>query len=293
MHSYLRAIGFSKIKSRNELDQIIGTIMESPDDKRVLPLSAKHRFVQFSKDFADNVGISIRGEYDEKGFFHLEHYYPYGIGQMISSKEIVMINKRVDTDAYTGMCDDMRLGVSLIFYLQNMVDYLKSNASGNTGRLVNISLSALSLEGKVLLGVNNNKTSSHKMNTESSLRNKLIAEAHNGDQEAIDNLTIDELDVFAMINRRMKTEDVYSLVESSFIPYGSESDNYTIIGTIMNWHTITNSYSQEAVYCLLINCNDLTFPVYINSNDIVGEPMIGRRFKGVIWMQGNVDFAEI
>lgn len=293
MHSYLRAIGFSNISTRNEMDQILGTIMDSPDDKKVIPIASKHHFVQFSKEFADSIGISIRGEYDEKGFFHLEHYYPYGTCRMISSKEIVMLNKRVDTEAYTGMCDDMRLGVSLIFYLQNMVDYMKSNASGNTGRIVNICLSALSLEGKVLLGVNTNQVSTHNRNAESSIRNKLITEARNGNQDAIDSLTIDELDVFAMINRRIRNEDVYSLVESSFIPYGSESDNYTIIGTIMNWHTLTNKYTNETVYCILINCNNLTFPVYINKEDITGEPMIGRRFKGNIWMQGNVDFTEI
>ena len=37
-------------------------------------------------------------------------------------------------------------------------------------------------------------------------------------------------------------------------------------------------------------CNDLYFDVCINAADLIGEPQTGRRFKGVIWMQGQVNF---
>ena len=293
MHRYLRAVGFSDINSRTDFEKILGIIMESPTFKHTLSLEHKHRLVQFNKDFGEGMGISVVGEYDERGFFYLNYYTPYAISNLISSKEIVMINKRVDTDAYTGMCDDMRLGVSLIFYLQNIVDYRKSSIAENTGRIVNICLSALSIEGKVLLGICTDEYAERKNIIENKRRNKLIAEARNGDQDAIDSLTIDELDVYASVMKRAKSEDIYSIVDTSFIPYGSESDNYTIIGTITNWNLLTNPATNEKVYYLLINCNDLIFPVYINELDLIGEPMIGRRFKGNIWMQGNIDFTEI
>lgn len=293
MHRYLRAIGFSNINSRTDFEKILGIIMESPTSRYTLSLEHKHRLVQFNKDFCEGLGISVVGEYDERGFFYLNYYTPYAVSSLISSKENVMINKRIDTDAYTGMCDDMRLGVSLIFYLQNIVDYKKSNITENTGRIVNICLSALSIEGKVLLGICNDEYTEKKNIIENKRRNKLIAEAKNGNQDAIDSLTIDELDVYASVVKRAKYEDIYSIVDTSFIPYGSESDNYTIIGTIINWNLMTNPATGEKVYYLLINCNDLVFPVYINELDLIGEPMIGRRFKGNIWMQGNIDFTEI
>lgn len=293
MHRYLRSIGFSNINSRKDFEKILGIIMESPTSKHTLSLGHKHRLVQFNKDFMDGLGISVVGEYDEKGFFYLNYYTPYAVSNVVSSKEIVMINKRIDTDAYTGMCDDMRLGISLIFYLQNIVDYKKSSIKENTGRMVNICLSSLSTEGKVLLGLSNDKASDKKITQETRRRNKLIAEAKNGNQDAIDSLTIDELDIYASVIKRVKYEDIYSIVENSFIPYGSESDNYTIIGTIINWSTITNDFTKENIYSLLVNCNDLVFPVYINESDLIGEPMIGRRFKGNIWMLGYIDFTEI
>ena len=75
------------------------------------------------------MGIALRGEYDENDKFHIEHYFPYYSANVVSTNDLVMINKRVDTDAYTGMCDDYRLGVSLIFYLQNAIDYMKASSN--------------------------------------------------------------------------------------------------------------------------------------------------------------------
>jgi hypothetical protein len=50
--------------------------------------------------------------------------------------------------------------------------------------------------------------------------------------------------------------------------------------------------TNEKIYILRICSNELTFDVSINIIDIYGEPQIGRRFKGVIWLQGNINFPE-
>ena len=47
---------------------------------------------------------------------------------------------------------------------------------------------------------------------------------------------------------------------------------------------------RDRIYSFLIECNDLPFQVAINKMDLLGEPAVGRRFKGEIWMQGLVDF---
>lgn len=293
MHSYLRAIGFSNIKNRKELDKVIGIVLDQPTEKKSTRISKNEVMTEVMKNFGDNIGFAIRGIYDEKGFFHLEHYFPYLIGHMVTAKENVIINKRVDTDAYTGMCDDLRLGVSLIFYLQNAIDYMETKGMEDTGRYVSLTLSALSIEGKILLGVDSTEQQRKNHSAQAKKRSQLIAEAKAGNQEAIDSLTIDDIDMYAMISRRAKKEDIYSIVDNCFIPYGSESDNYSIVGTILNWKSIVNVYTQEEVYILFISCNDLNYSICINKKDLQGEPMVGRRFKGNIWMQGKVDFTEL
>ena len=38
-------------------------------------------------------------------------------------------------------------------------------------------------------------------------------------------------------------------------------------------------------------CSDIILRVCINKSDLFGEPKEGRRFKGVTWLQGHVDFT--
>mgnify|MGYP002508789945 CR=1 FL=1 len=38
-------------------------------------------------EFGSQIGIAIRGEYDEKGFFYMEHYFPYCESRLITSSE--------------------------------------------------------------------------------------------------------------------------------------------------------------------------------------------------------------
>ena len=76
------------------------------------------------------------------------------------------------------------------------------------------------------------------------------------------------------------------------MPYGIESDQYTILGEIMNWKLLQNEYTGENVYALDIVCNDIPFSVCINQKDLLGEPAVGRRFKGSIWLQGSICYER-
>ena len=91
------------------------------------------KYIEYTRYYAENVGVIVRGECDEKGSFHFSHMFPFLTPKMESCRgEDVFINKKVDSDAYTGMVDDSRMGVSLIFYIQNVVDYL-NNRDGIKG----------------------------------------------------------------------------------------------------------------------------------------------------------------
>ncbi len=293
MHSYLRSVGFSNIKTRKDLEQIIDMVMAQPTEKYITREKNNYVLAELVKNFSDRFGIVVRGEYDEKGEFHLEHYYPYFKGQQVSIKEELAINKRVDTDAYTGMCDDLRIGVSLIFYLQNVIDYIDSVEKNVwNGRAVSVMLAGLATEGKILLGtVKESKKDSGIIN-DNKQRTQLLAEAKKGNQEAIDSLTIDDIDLYAMVSKRIRYEDIYSIVDSTFIPYGSESDNYTIIGNILEVSKLQNEFTKEYIYNLVVECNDIVLEICINEKDLLGKPEPGRRFKGNIWLQGMATFIE-
>lgn len=291
MHSFLKTIGFRNIKSRKEVEQLVRLVIEQGTERYMATLGGKTMFAEILLEVAEQVGIALRGEYDENGTFHMEHYYPYMKGQNVSSNEAVFISKRVDTDAFTGMCEDYRLGVSLIFYLQNVTDYI-SGGYPEGRREHPITLAALASEGKILLPTVSMTEVPVKEPVDTSGRTKLIEAARNGDKEAMEALTIDDIDLYAQISKRLKTEDIYSIVETTFIPYGSESDNYTILAIIESVSECVNRITGEELYCMDLRCNDLCFPVCISKKDLFGEPKIGRRFRGNIWMQGTVEFGR-
>ncbi len=76
------------------------------------------------------------------------------------------------------------------------------------------------------------------------------------------------------------------------MPYGVECDQYSILGEIIECEKIQNALTGEHLYVMTINCNELIFDVCINEADLLGEPAEGRRFKGIVWMQGYINFPE-
>ena len=123
-------------------------------------------------------------------------------------------------------------------------------------------------------------------------RNYLIAAAREGDEDAIETLTLEDMDMYTTISRKIQKNDIFSLVDTYFMPYGVECDQYSVLGEITEFRLVTNDITGEKVYILTILCNELTFDVCINEKDLYGEPQVGRRFKGSIWLQGYINFPE-
>ena len=52
-----------------------------------------------------------------------------------------------------------------------------------------------------------------------------------------------------------------------------------------------NSITKEKIYVMKIEANRIIFDLCINEKDLLGEPKVGRRFKGKVWLQGRVCFS--
>lgn len=293
MDTYFRAIGISNIEKGKKMDNLLGEVMTNYNFKSERYFNRREKFVEVSKVFSKNLGITVRGYYDNKNFFHIEHYFPFVVNDDISMKEEVYFSKKIDNVAYNCMCDDMRLGVALIFYLQNVADYMSSYDSAKSETIAfPIALSGLCISGKILLPVQKNNDSIAKYNKRKKIKNNLLDEAKKGNQEAIDKIAINEIDTYEKISKRTKIEDIYTIVENSFYPCGSEQDKYTMLGTIKDYKIEVNSMTNEEVYLLFVECNEVLIKVSINKNDLLGIPMVGARFKGNIWLQGYVEFDD-
>lgn len=292
MHSYLRAIGFSSIKDGSDIRDLIQDVFYEYDVRNVSKEDKGLAFVEYSKSFGPDMGITVCGMLDREGF-HQEYYFPYLNGSGITTTDEIVVEKRGGNESFSGICEDIRVGVSLIFYLQNAAKYKRENIMGNLlNQNISATISGLSLQGKILLPVCINEKLTRSEREAARKRSRLIAEARQGNEEAIESLTLEDIDMYTTITRRIQQEDVFSIVETYFMPYGAECDQYHIMGEIKSIQKVENDYTKEKIYKMNLDCNDLNFDICINKKDLLGEPEVGRRFKGVVWLQGCVNFPE-
>lgn len=289
----MRAIGFSEYTDRKKLKELlVDVIMNS--DKRGYTMNQEDVMLgEFCKNFADNMGIAVCGEFDENDKFIYDYYYPYLIGNGITSYEDVSVERHAAKDSYSGVCDDMKVGISLIFYLRNRIPYVKAQATGKLPiRGTTVTFSGLSVSGSIIMPILKNEEEKERIKKNSANRNNLLAAARKGDEDAIETLTLEDMDMYTTISRRIQNEDIFSLVDTYFMPYGVECDQYSVLGEIENVRLVTNHVTGEKIYILTICTNELTFDVCINIIDLFGEPQVGRRFKGTIWLQGFINFPD-
>ena len=291
MHSYLRAVGFSEIKKRREIEEIIKEVIETYDEKNVVEDYEDGIFAEFSKNYGCDCGITVCGQYDENNEFHVEYYFPFFRGTGITTDENVVVERHTAQQSFAGACDDLRIGVTLIFYLQNAAEYMLENQKGIApeGRKT-LTISGLAKEGMVLLPLQKDKEAARVERELAKNRSNLIAAARNGDEDAMESLTMEDMDTYSMISQRIVREDIFSIVDSYFMPYGIECDQYNVMGEILDFVQFKNILTGEEIYQLTLDSNDVQFVVCINKKDLLGEPQVGRRFKGIIWLQGQLHF---
>ena len=293
MHKFMRAIGFSNLIDRREQQKLITDIILNASHRTYTSNGEETILAEFCEDFAKDMGIAVCGEFDESDRFTYDYFYPYLRGTGISSFEDVSVERHADKESYAGVCDDIKVGVSLIFYLQNMVPYVKAQYENLLPiRGTSLTLSGLSLKGNIILPISKNEKQKQKVQRASMNRNQLIDAARRGDEEAIESLTLEDMDTYTSISKKILSEDVFSLVDTYFMPYGVECDQYSIMGEILDIALRVNKLTNEEIYVMRLNCNDLQFDVCINKQDLYGEPQIGRRFKGIVWMQGYINYPS-
>ena len=293
MHKFLCSVGFGKYQKKKEIARLLDELEKSVAERKRIQVEPDSNLCEIRAEVAQGMGIVMVGETDEDGVFRREYYYPYLTAEDVSSEVECSIQRHAEKETYAGLLDETRVGISLIFYLDNGFEYLERKLDNVSQKVKAVKLTGLSEEGKILLPLHKTRKQIEKAKVAAKDRTSLLEAARNGDEDAMETLTIEDIDMYSQISRRVMKEDIYSIVDSSFMPSGIECDHYTVIGVIIRVEEKVNRISSEVVYDLTLSCNDMVFHVGIAKRNLLGEPVIGRRFKGQIWMQGAAVFEEI
>ena len=199
--------------------------------------------------------------------------------------------RKIEKEQYVGMCEDSRIGISLIFTVQNGIEYMRERQAGFVKDLTtSVTLSGLSLSGMILLPVIKDERKIESDREASDNRKMLLNAARSGDQTAIETLTLDDIDMYSQVSRRLANEDVFSIVDTYFMPYGIECDLYSIMGKILAVRRRKNTLTGTELYQMKLEVNEMEFDICVPVDSVMGEPEIGRRYKGTVWLQGYINF---
>ena len=324
MHKYLRAVGFSQFEKKSQVDEFF---KEHLKDKNLIStyITQDMRLCgQYNVPVCNNAGISIIGEQEKNQLASIDFYYPYLKGYDYTLIQECTIERHSDKESYAGIIDDYRMGIALIFYLTNgnVYNSLIKTHKINDIKIDKIYLSALSTGGRIILPIDKKELSGNEFDDKEKINPEYDIEDFDEDDE--DEEEIEDFDDTPIATRlignmdefaeglgkpitigigiklpknaigdqesRLKNEDLYSIVETSLVPYGIECDKYQIIAEIISVNKKINQYTNETLIEMRVDTMGLQFNLMINEKDLEGEPLPGRRFRGVIWLLGEVEF---
>lgn len=290
MHKFMRTLGFSMYQKKQDMEKLLRRLAKEAERTGILTDTDGSRLCELRTEIAPGTGVAIVGQLSEKGTFRREYYYPYTKSTEISSRAECSIQRHTERETYAGLLDEYKVGISLIFYIENSMEYRIRLADRQSVQPTGAALTGFSVQGRILLPIQKTEQQAEDSKQAARVRSKLLEAARHGDEDAIETLTMEDIDKYSMVSRRIVNEDVYSIIETCFMPCGVECDQYSVIGEITGIEKMANRITKEEICKLRLDCNDMIFHTLINKQDLLGVPEIGRRFKGQVWMQGTVEF---
>jgi hypothetical protein len=291
MYEYFDAVGLAGC-DQNAFRTMETVLEMNPSVKVVASNNTKDdNKVELSLYLGENLGIRACGFDDRNGNFVRESYFPFFESDRVTIKQEDLDFKRKRNSDEVLLCSEVKeLEFTLFSFVQNfyeVTDGVSLNLTDEYKMLYRgVSLTGLSSQGMILLpkGDGNDQ----ELEKIEARRRRLKNEIYSGNDNAFDQLTLTEMQIYSKIDKRVKNNGVYGVIENTFRPRTIDLDIYMVIGTIEDIRKVKTDVNGQIVYLLDLNCCGLDFIVAINSGDLVGIPKEGRRFKGEVWLQSRI-----
>ena len=76
MHKFLRAVGFSQYTEKKQVQKLIRDIIIHADERSYTTVGKKTLVAEFDRNFAEDIGIAVCGEFDEDDTYSFDYYLP-------------------------------------------------------------------------------------------------------------------------------------------------------------------------------------------------------------------------
>ena len=188
MHKYLNAIGYGGLASEKQLNRLLQYAEKVYTHHELMALDQETDYCEYRMKSSKDMGICVCGTMDEEEHFERYFYYPYFEGSGITSVADVTLERRMDRHSFVGIYEDAKVGVSLIFHVQNAIECMLADVHRNhVLDHVSITLSGLCNDGMILLPVfkNPDQVMDNIFGVTEYLRNIIRQEGGDLDREAL------------------------------------------------------------------------------------------------------------
>ena len=242
MHKFLRSIGFSLYQKDRDIDKLLDQMTEDLSGMKRIQLDEETNLCEIRKEVAPGMGIAVFGQMDRDGVFHRNYYYPFLRSEDMTSDVSCSIQRHTERETYAGLLDEYKVGISLIFYIDNSFECRERIMDKSSLETKRANLTGLAVSGKILLPIQKTEKQRENAKVTAKERNTLLEAAKNGDEDAMETLTIEDIDMYSQISRRVMKEDLYSIIDSCFMPCGIECDQYSVMVRLRkSWKRRTRS----------------------------------------------------
>ena len=188
MHKYLNAIGYGGLASEKQLNRLLQYAEKVYTHHELMALDQETDYCEYRMKSSKDMGICVCGTMDEEEHFERYFYYSYFEGSGITSVADVTLERRMDRHSFVGIYEDAKVGVSLIFHVQNAIECMLADVRRNhVLDHVSITLSGLCNDGMILLPVfkNPDQVMDNIFGVTEYLRNIIRQEGGDLDREAL------------------------------------------------------------------------------------------------------------
>jgi len=291
MHEYLPAVGLKSLHSKADLKKLTEWVIEKPDRLNIVSDGEEGNLAMAEREVAPNAGVAVVGEIDEKGDLIPEYYFPYLNSATISSEAHITYERLSTKEGFIGMCEDFRLGMALIFFVRNVTEVMKYEQVKPLGAgYKKVMLSALATKGTIILPLYQSEKVLKQAKEERERRRQMMENfpMHDDPNFNFEEMAQRDMQRYDRLMRRLDSTDVFTVVDTFFMPHGMESDRYYLLGKILACQTLTNDFTGELFYRMIVDVNDMTLSLCINRDDLLGVPEVGCRIKCFAWLMGEM-----
>lgn len=294
MESPLKAIGFPKIDEKEVMEDILEELLSNPTKQRAIPINSKKILAEYLKEIAENTYVMARVCVNKSQkepnvqVFDCDAYVEAYQNMYVEEVEIEGMEDIEGDNQFYVICEEKESSMQLIFWLQNVVEYLEARKKHVIFDQVNIV--GLASEGTIVLPIEKDEEEEQMEKEERDKLRLILQKMKDGDEEAKEILEQEERELDNQLKERLKEEDFLTVMSGYFIPVTIEDAHYAVLGEIVDIKERKNIQTDEEMYVFTLNVNDLNFEVVISKRELIGMPSIGMRFMGTCWLQGKLIF---